>query len=616
MATGILIAILAQVLLGTSLLVDKFFLKEERRGRAMTYVFWIGVLNVFGLALAPFGFSLPSAPIIALSLLTGGVFLGALLAYYVAIERSEISGSAPLLGGFAAIATFAASSFLGNYALDVTEGFSFVLLALGGFFILGSSRVHFSKIFGWIILAAVLFGLGNGLQKMIFESSGFVTGFTLTKFGTFLAALALLAIPSLRNNIFSSTKAEGRTQRALYVGNRLLAGAGALLVFLAIHKADASLVEALSGFRYVWVLGGVALLTRFRPRILAEPLGRFAKVLRAIGVFAILLGIGVLGTHVYYKSQPLPPVENVMWGVTFSPRIATELGLDWRAAYLAALDELHPKGVRLIAYWNDIESTNDTFSFDNLDWQIVEARKRNIGVILAVGQKAPRWPECHVPAWAKQESRIENSELDSSFEQELLEYLEVVVRRYRNHPALAMWQIENEPFLLFGECPPPRAKLLDREIELVRALDPLRQILMTDGGEFGDWYRAAKRGDVFGTTLYRKVFNEMFGHITYPLTPEFYAWKRDVVKTLIGDPDKPFVVIEVGLEPWDKKRISELPITYQLELFSSEDFRDTIAYARRTGFSTYYLWGVEWWYWMKTQNNESFWNLAKEIMNP
>ncbi|MFA4931278.1 MAG: hypothetical protein WC570_05445 [Patescibacteria group bacterium] len=35
-------------------------------------------------------------------------------------------------------------------------------------------------------------------------------------------------------------------------------------------------------------------------------------------------------------------------------------------------------------------------------------------------------------------------------------------------------------------------------------------------------------------------------------------------------------------------------------------------YASRVGFSRAYLWGVEWWYWMKETNNDpSFWEAVK-----
>jgi len=43
-------------------------------------------------------------------------------------------------------------------------------------------------------------------------------------------------------------------------------------------------------------------------------------------------------------------------------------------------------------------------------------------------------------------------------------------------------------------------------------------------------------------------------------------------------------------------------------------FRKNIEFARQTGLSEFYLWGSEWWYWMKEkQNNPDIWYEAKKL---
>jgi len=46
---------------------------------------------------------------------------------------------------------------------------------------------------------------------------------------------------------------------------------------------------------------------------------------------------------------------------------------------------------------------------------------------------------------------------------------------------------------------------------------------------------------------------------------------------------------------------------------SLENFQTILKIAKETGFSPQYLWGVEWWYWMKQQNQPQFWEAAKEL---
>ena len=301
------------------------------------------------------------------------------------------------------------------------------------------------------------------------------------------------------------------------------------------------------------------------------------------------------------------PDDEVNFGVTFSNYYATELGLDWKAAYLATLDELGVKDVRLAAYWSQVEPENDEFNFDDLDFEINEASNRNARIILGVGQKLPRWPECFIPEWAK----VSNTKDD-----ELLEYIETVVNRYKDEEQIIYWQVENEPFLGggFGDCPKFDVGLLDREITLVRSLDD-RPVLITDSGELGDWVRARKRGDVFGTTMYRDVWFKRTIRFRYPLPPTWFQFKDFVSRAITGaDSAQKVIVVEMQAEAWGRDPIPYITLDEQLKYMDFETFKNNITYSKRAGFPDIYLWGVEWWYYLKTvQEMPEFWNYAKTL---
>jgi len=45
-----------------------------------------------------------------------------------------------------------------------------------------------------------------------------------------------------------------------------------------------------------------------------------------------------------------------------------------------------------------------------------------------------------------------------------------------------------------------------------------------------------------------------------------------------------------------------------------EQFRKNIEFAKNTGIDTFYLWGAEWWYWLKEKQNDSrIWNEARNL---
>src|SRR3989344_3238559 len=145
--------------------------------------------------------------------------------------------------------------------------------------------------------------------------------------------------------------------------------------------------------------------------------------------------IGILGIGIFLLMRASPVLSVKTYGATFSVFFANQMGIDWRAAYVAMLDELNIRNIRIPVYWNLVEPTADQFDFTDTDWMVREAEKRQANVILAIGQKLPRWPECHISGWAR------NLQADV-YQKQLLRYIARVVERYRDSPAVKIWQVE------------------------------------------------------------------------------------------------------------------------------------------------------------------------------
>lgn len=301
--------------------------------------------------------------------------------------------------------------------------------------------------------------------------------------------------------------------------------------------------------------------------------------------------------------------NDIGWGVTFSQYYAQEeLGLDWRETYLAILDDLKVDHLRLSAYWNRIEPQQGKYNFSDLDWQINEAADRNVKIILAVGRKLPRWPECHDPGWI-------TSLKEKDIREKQLSYIETVIKRYNHYPNIIVWQIENEPFLrMFGQCPPFDKNFLYQEIELSKSLTN-KPIMVTDSGELNWWVEAAKtKADIVGTTLYRVVYNKYIGYIPYILPPAFYRSKGDLIAKLFET--KEVIIAELQAEAWhvEGKTLKDMSQEETDQSLSLRQFKKNILFAQKSGAKSIYLWGVEWWYYLKKERqNDIFWQEAKKL---
>jgi len=219
-------------------------------------------------------------------------------------------------------------------------------------------------------------------------------------------------------------------------------------------------------------------------------------IIKFIKLCLISLVVFIAGILLIFALYPGQSVKDTQFGVTFSRQQAEGFGLDWQKTYIDILDNLGVRYLRLSAYWSDIEPVRGAFDFKILDWQIEEAKKRDAKVLLAIGRKLPRWPECHMPGWA--------AELDAEDQNRaVLGMLEVVVARYKDESAIWAWQVENEPLFPFGICPPSDREFFEEEVLFVRALDFSRPIVTTDSGELSFWIVAGSQGDIFGTTMYK-----------------------------------------------------------------------------------------------------------------
>jgi hypothetical protein len=329
---------------------------------------------------------------------------------------------------------------------------------------------------------------------------------------------------------------------------------------------------------------------------------RTKRTLKVVFLVVISLAIAACALSVFTYN----PNKKIVYGVTFSKKFAKQMDLDWRAAYLAVLDDLKVRYLRIPVYWEEIEPEKNLYNFQDLDWQIDEAAKRDAHIILVLGRRQPRWPECHDPAWVK---GADETEIHSK----ILDNIKTIVNRYKNNKAIEIWQVENEPFLnFFGECPRITKQDIQEEVNLVRSLDK-RHILLTDSGELSSWYPLIKMSDLFGTTLYRTTWNKYLGYWHYYfIFPSFYR----VRAFLWGKPQEAMYVAELQAEPWFPHDPTGTPLEQQFKTMDAKKLRDNADFANKTNFYRAYFWGAEWWYWLKTvKGDSSVWEAARKYFN-
>lgn len=344
---------------------------------------------------------------------------------------------------------------------------------------------------------------------------------------------------------------------------------------------------------------------------LTKPFGRFWRnnwwhkliiILATTLIIIIAVMYGIARWYIHSTSnQPL------QLGVSFIPAYAQSLGVDPEET----MDELIDIGVkhyRLVSYWNESEQTRGTYDFSKLDWQFNKAEAADAKINLTLGLRQPRWPECHMPDWAKNLPKDE-------WNPELQKYIQAVVERYKDSPALQDYQLENEYFLKgFGICTDfDRQRLID-EYNLVKKLDPNKTIIVGRSNNALGFPVGDPQPDKFSISIYKRVWDAGVTkrYLEYPFPAWFYGYIAGTQKLFL---DKDMMIGELQAEAWapNGKQLQEISLSEQNKSMNAERFEDRIAYGEATGMRQIYLWGAEYWYYrLKVLDDPSLWNVAQK----
>ncbi len=291
---GVLIATLAHALVGISLVWDKVLLNRRLTQNLAAYVFWLGAISVFGLALIPFGFQKPELGWAVLGFAAGLLDLIASYFYYWALKAGEASDELAAMGGFAPVATALIAIPLLNQPMG-GQLLGFALMTAGGFIMFFAEKRPLRTMLPKIVLAASGFGLMNVIEKMVFNHTNFVTGYVFVTLGTTVGSLCMLIPPGWRRQIFEHSEEAPAKSKAWYMVNRFTAGVGSFLAVYAVSLANPALVEAISGVRYVVVFLGAYAITRLKPAWFREDFRLPLLIAKVTATALVVAGLVITG---------------------------------------------------------------------------------------------------------------------------------------------------------------------------------------------------------------------------------------------------------------------------------------------------------------------------------
>jgi drug/metabolite transporter (DMT)-like permease len=294
------IALLSYFVTGLANVIDKLVLTRFLKA-ASIYAFYVGVLGIIAIFLAPFGFEWTSFSSIAVAFASGVGFVVALYTMYSGFLRGETTRAASVMGGTLPITTVILSYLVFGEVLRMLT-YSGIILLIIGVLVIGliprdgkkpkARRWRDSYIF-WALLAGVAFGVTYTGTKLTYEMMNFITGFIWINIGSVVGSLALLLKKSWRDEIvsdFKAPKVEHVKSKSLMLFNQSTGALGFILLNYAISLGPVSVINAMQGAQYAFVFIIGSVLGLFIEEV-RETRNIRSIVQKVIGIILITLGL-------------------------------------------------------------------------------------------------------------------------------------------------------------------------------------------------------------------------------------------------------------------------------------------------------------------------------------
>ncbi len=303
----ILLATLGQFLNAIVAMLDKYIVSDAKAlPRPFVYAFYSclvtsGWIVIFFIAYIPGLRELglpsfadvekPSIQVVAMAFLAGYTFFMALVSMFDALKNSDASDVMPAIGGISALSSFGMSYLFLNMTPSPNFIWGILFLSFGTFLLSHVRLSHNRSLVLHVVHSGIFFALHYIVMKGLFMETSFADGFFWSRIGFMLFALSLLLVPVYFDKIVEQTKTTSKRTGVLVFGTKILAGIAAFMLLKATDLGDVTVVQALDGLKFAFIILLGVLVGRFIPRTAGENVFDFKTLIRK-SLYIAIISIG------------------------------------------------------------------------------------------------------------------------------------------------------------------------------------------------------------------------------------------------------------------------------------------------------------------------------------
>lgn len=301
----ILLATVGQFLNAIVAVLDKYIVSDEKAlPRPFVYAFYSCLLTgfwvvIYFLGLIPFfaaigmptfeNVQFPTIQVLSMSFLSAYTFFMALVSMYESLKKADASNVMPIIGTISALSSFGMSYLFLDAGL--TQGHIFGLLLISfGTLLVAKSLPEWDTVLH-VVHSGVFFGLHYITMKGLFMETSFDDGFFWSRISFVLFSLSLLMVPVYLDKIREQTKSTSKKTGLLVLLTKVLAGVSAFLILKATDWGEVSVVQALDGIRFVFILFITSLFAHWLPASATDRDTRPHVFVRKL-IFTVIILVG------------------------------------------------------------------------------------------------------------------------------------------------------------------------------------------------------------------------------------------------------------------------------------------------------------------------------------
>ncbi len=300
----LVLATIGQFLSAIVVFIDKYIVTDVKvMPRPFVYAFYSCLLTGFWVIIYILGYVpglaylqiptlsevvKPTIQVIGMSILAAYTFFMALVSLYDALRKAEAVNVMPIIGVVSALSTLGLSYLFLEIFLSTNFMWGVIIIILGTMLVAQTIPDRYTML--TMVHSGFFFGLHYITMKGLFLETSFADGFFWSRIGLVFFALSLLMVPTYLHKITEQTKqTEDKKKTSLLVLlAKVLAGISAFLLLRATDLGDVTVVQALDGLKFVFILLITILFSRYLPDSVAITETRKEEKIRQMLYVAII----------------------------------------------------------------------------------------------------------------------------------------------------------------------------------------------------------------------------------------------------------------------------------------------------------------------------------------